>query len=494
MAVKFPLEMKDGVMVRNINELKKYFDINKVVSLFLNGRLLAWLNSRNYDEEYNAVAELNESDKELARKLCDIFEMEYMPDEIIDTRKVKEQNERLMILKQYTEDDEIINKINLVAFSQSELINLVNAEVKKIYLCGSTFIVPIQEGITYIGVNEPEVSFGSEDVMKFYINGSIKFQAVKFTSDLLQEINRKKNYRIEERITRIYENEENREGSLYDLNAHDLHAYFRLVEGDIDKIYNTYGYINSAKYYCNLWYNLGESSVVTHKDENGKYEKINCLYRIYDDREELLFGKKIGIARYASTEKYVFFSMGLYGLNVLYVFDKSTEEIVKLKEDKYMLILDAYEDKCIYAKKYSSYGSLYSVESIDINGNIQSLSLSAYVDGVSWVKDGKKIYEGFIYKDILFCRQSSGITAFNLRDSTSHVIYAKGEIGKVFIAKKFIFFYQDSHIFAYDMELCELKVVHEDGKWSYLELDKLEGNKLLYHNIHKTYEFDISSL
>ena len=33
MAVKFPLEMKDGVQVRNISELKENFDVGMKMSL-----------------------------------------------------------------------------------------------------------------------------------------------------------------------------------------------------------------------------------------------------------------------------------------------------------------------------------------------------------------------------------------------------------------------------------------------------------------------------
>lgn len=36
MAVKFPLEMKNGVQVRNISELKENFDIEKVVGYSMN--------------------------------------------------------------------------------------------------------------------------------------------------------------------------------------------------------------------------------------------------------------------------------------------------------------------------------------------------------------------------------------------------------------------------------------------------------------------------
>ena len=39
MAIKFPLEMRNGVQVRNITELRENFDAEKVVGYFLEGKL-----------------------------------------------------------------------------------------------------------------------------------------------------------------------------------------------------------------------------------------------------------------------------------------------------------------------------------------------------------------------------------------------------------------------------------------------------------------------
>ena len=43
MNIKFPLEMKAGIQVRNINELKEHFDIERVMGYFVDGKFLIGL-------------------------------------------------------------------------------------------------------------------------------------------------------------------------------------------------------------------------------------------------------------------------------------------------------------------------------------------------------------------------------------------------------------------------------------------------------------------
>ena len=71
--VKIPLEMSNGVMVRNIDELREHFDIKKVVGYFLHRELHKWLEDRYYDEELEAIKKLDESSVDLADVLCKIF-------------------------------------------------------------------------------------------------------------------------------------------------------------------------------------------------------------------------------------------------------------------------------------------------------------------------------------------------------------------------------------------------------------------------------------
>ena len=69
MAVKFPLEMKDGVQVRNISELKENFDVEKVVGYFFDGKLKKWLDARWYEDESgdSTTVLINKPNEQIAR-------------------------------------------------------------------------------------------------------------------------------------------------------------------------------------------------------------------------------------------------------------------------------------------------------------------------------------------------------------------------------------------------------------------------------------------
>ena len=43
--IKFALEMKDGIQVRSLEDLRKYFDLDKTIGYFVDGKLLKSLSS-----------------------------------------------------------------------------------------------------------------------------------------------------------------------------------------------------------------------------------------------------------------------------------------------------------------------------------------------------------------------------------------------------------------------------------------------------------------
>lgn len=150
MAIKFPLKMKDDVQVRNISDLREHFDIESVVGYFFDGKLLTWLSARYYEEEEEAVAKLDKDDLQLAEKLCDILGVEYKK-VAINAEEIARRNERIAVLKQYTNDEDIIKDVDCVAFNQEELVNLYERDKKKIYLCAGEFNIPKeQQKLEYI--------------------------------------------------------------------------------------------------------------------------------------------------------------------------------------------------------------------------------------------------------------------------------------------------------------------------------------------------------
>lgn len=173
--VKFPLEMANGTMVRNLDELKENFDIKKIVGYFLEGKLQTWLEERYYDEEYEDVVKLDEKDPELANKLCEIFNVDSTEICKIDTQEVKEEQEKAAKLKQLTDDDSLVNKAMITAFDQEELEKLYEKTTDTIYLCEGTFNIPAHKrNIRYVMIGNPIVNGLDFDVCiendRLYIN------------------------------------------------------------------------------------------------------------------------------------------------------------------------------------------------------------------------------------------------------------------------------------------------------------------------------------
>lgn len=192
--IKFPLEMKNGVMVRTLEELNENFDFEKLILHYKTGKLLIWLEDRYYDYEAEQLKELNIEEHDFNQKLCDIFKVEYSKEFEVDIEELERRNKRLSQLKQFTNDEEVLRNIDNVAFNQEELADLLDNEVNSIYLCGDKFNIPLRiENITYIGVNNPIVNINSNNIVNFE-EKKIEFKNIKFNKEyenLLNNLNEK---------------------------------------------------------------------------------------------------------------------------------------------------------------------------------------------------------------------------------------------------------------------------------------------------------------
>ena len=210
--IKFPLSMKDDVQVRDLDELKQYFDMDKAVAYFLDGKLLAWLEARYYDTEADAIRSLNKDDADVHRRLCEILGVEYQAEAMpeIDMEAVAERNRRLAELKQYTSDSTILDRIDQVAMNQEELADVIDEGYSDIYLCNNSFVIPLRvRNKHYIGIGKAEAVIRSQEQVDFEALG-IRFENVKFdgeyerlTHDLPKELYEKgldaankENYRV----------------------------------------------------------------------------------------------------------------------------------------------------------------------------------------------------------------------------------------------------------------------------------------------------------
>ena len=172
--IRFPLQM-NGTDVRTIEELREHFDLESVLGYFANGKLVTWLRNRYYDKEADAIEALSADDAELNNKImCALGISVDTEAEHIDMETIQRRNEKLMLLRQLTDDQELINKIDSIAFNQDDLTEMLEKGAKEIYLCRGEFEISLEQvGIAYTRLFNPTVSVVGEDAqyqmgMRFY--------------------------------------------------------------------------------------------------------------------------------------------------------------------------------------------------------------------------------------------------------------------------------------------------------------------------------------
>lgn len=167
--IRFPLKI-NGADVRTIEELRENFDLESVLGYFANGKLVIWLRDRYYNGEADAIENLSSADEKLSKKICSILKVEYSEEvSDIDIESVKRRNEKIALLKQLDESEQLIAKVDAVAFNQDDLLDILDTGTEKmIYLCQGDFEVPLTiKNITYVGIDNPSVLLRAYDNVDF---------------------------------------------------------------------------------------------------------------------------------------------------------------------------------------------------------------------------------------------------------------------------------------------------------------------------------------
>ena len=152
--IKFALEMANGVKVRSgLEELREHFDMEKIASHFLSGKLAEWLKDRLYDEEAEKIKSIDKNAPDFHRQICEVLGVDYNTSDDIDVDFLERVNEKRAILCEKTANETIIANADKTALNQEDLADLLEMDEKTIYLCGDNFNIPIRfTGKKYIGV------------------------------------------------------------------------------------------------------------------------------------------------------------------------------------------------------------------------------------------------------------------------------------------------------------------------------------------------------
>lgn len=168
--IRFPLMMKNGAEVHSLQELQENFDLESVIRYFADGKLQTWLEDRYYENEAWAVSDLSSDMPDLGERLFEIFEMDL----------IQRHNDKLKFLRNVISDDAILRKVDIIALTQDDLYDILDADADEVYLYGETFLIPTQKRyVKYIGLNNPLVLLERKKTSDCARNG-ISFENVRF--------------------------------------------------------------------------------------------------------------------------------------------------------------------------------------------------------------------------------------------------------------------------------------------------------------------------
>lgn len=175
--IKFPLEMKDGVPVRELEELQEYFDLERAVEYFANGRLQKWLENSYYDDILEEIRELTGEEADFVERFTEALgvkiEMKQM-----DVRALMKRAALKEKLKRLFPEEKIEELISVTADSQEEMERLVSAGYKKIYLLTGTFHISGNiQNIEFEGIDNPQIILEAKD-RNLFMKQRIRFSGV----------------------------------------------------------------------------------------------------------------------------------------------------------------------------------------------------------------------------------------------------------------------------------------------------------------------------
>ena len=165
--IRFPLEMAEGKMVKELDELQEYFDLEKALEYFQNGKLQKWLENTYNDDILEELEELTGEEEDFIERFTEALGVEQREIQI-DVKEILEKAHLKEKLKRLFPEEKVEEMVNSSADSQEMLEKLIKGGRKKIYLIGGTYRIPENaRGIAFTGVGETKVTIEEKDEYKF---------------------------------------------------------------------------------------------------------------------------------------------------------------------------------------------------------------------------------------------------------------------------------------------------------------------------------------
>lgn len=170
--IKFPLEMAQGKLVRGLEGFRTYFDLERAVAYFCNGKLQKWLENTYNDDILMGLETLTGQEGDFVERFTDILGVDHTGGETVDVHALIKNTVLKERLKRFYTEKEAEGLVDITAETQEDLERLIKEGHKQIYLLSGTFQIPdtVRE-TTFKGIDSPTVRFGRIDREKIQAQG-----------------------------------------------------------------------------------------------------------------------------------------------------------------------------------------------------------------------------------------------------------------------------------------------------------------------------------
>lgn len=169
--IKFPLEMAHGKLVKELEEFQTYFDLERAVAYFCNGKLQKWLENTYNDDILRELESLTGQEEDFVERFTNILGVDHT-EETADVHMIIKNAVLKERLKRFYTEKEAEGLVDITAETQEDLERLVKEGNKQIYLLSGTFQIPdtVRE-TTFKGIDGPMVRFSETDREKIQAQG-----------------------------------------------------------------------------------------------------------------------------------------------------------------------------------------------------------------------------------------------------------------------------------------------------------------------------------
>lgn len=185
--IKFPLVMKNGAEVRDMDALRENFDMESIAEYFTNGKLAKWLTNNYEDDILREIQGLDGSEADFGERLAKALGVDWTNEADMDLQNLMKITELKEQLKPYISEEKL-EKMEYIADSQEELERLIKKGCTPVYLFGKEFqIEEWMENVECIGVNSPVIDVKIKSREEFQ-KKKIKLRDVELADKAMKKI------------------------------------------------------------------------------------------------------------------------------------------------------------------------------------------------------------------------------------------------------------------------------------------------------------------